>query len=61
MLPTIGLIVAAYAMARLIQIPIENLPPEWDYRWVVLAVISVPAIGFIALASFALVSAGMQN
>lgn len=54
MIPIIGLILAIYSIARLVQIPIENMPSEWDYRWVILAVISAPAILVIAFLSLLL-------
>lgn len=54
MIPIIGLILAIYSIARLVQIPIENMPPEWDGRWVILAVISAPAILVIAFLSLLL-------
>lgn len=45
MIPTIGLIVAAYAIARLIQVPIEAC--GLSYRWGILLLVSFPAIGVI--------------
>lgn len=54
MIPLIGLIIAVYAVARLAQIPIESMH-EWDYRWVYLAIISLPTIICIVGFTFMLV------
>jgi hypothetical protein len=53
MIPTLGFIVATYALARLLQVPIENSRSE--VRWVALLVISIPSmlvISFLALDLF---------
>lgn len=50
MIPTLGLIVAIYAIARLLQVPIEA--STLNNRWIWLLLISVPAliaIGVLAL------------
>lgn len=56
MIPAVGLIVAVYAIARLLQVPIEALPIK--ARWLLLAIISVPAIIAIAYIAASLVLAG---
>jgi hypothetical protein len=59
MIPTIGIMIAVYAVARLLQVPLEQ--SGWPKRWIVLLVISVPAIGAIALLAADLVmNAGSQ-
>jgi hypothetical protein len=51
MIPTIGLMIATYAIARLLQVPMEMFE-KGSARWIVAAVISAGAIiviGFFAL------------
>ena len=47
MIPELSILIAVYAVARLIQVPLEAV--DWKQRWMVLAAVSVPAIGVIAL------------
>jgi hypothetical protein len=59
MIPTIGLIVAIYAITRLVQVPLENTGGKW--RWGVLLLISAPAVIAIALLGWGLIVASMEG
>lgn len=55
MLPLIGLIIAAYAVTRLLQVPIEH--SDSPSRWVILLLISIGGIlGILALAGMLFLS-----
>lgn len=55
MLPLIGLIIAAYSVTRLLQVPIEH--SESKNRWVLLLLISIGGIlGILALAGMLFLS-----
>jgi hypothetical protein len=58
MIPTLGLIVAVYALARLIQVPVEHW--ETKHRWTLL-LISLPAIAIIALLALLLMASGLST
>lgn len=59
MLPLIGLIIAAYAVTRLLQVPIEH--SDSPSRWVILLLISIGGIlGILALAGMLFLS-GMDT
>lgn len=50
MIPLVGLMVATYAIARLVQVPIEAA--SFRQRWLVLALVSAPSIliiGYLAV------------
>ena len=53
MIPNIGLMLAVYAIARLLQVPLEASPLE--RRWIGLLSISIPAILIIAFLALDLV------
>ena len=59
MIPTVGLIVAVYAIARLIQVPLESSDVKRRARW--LFAISAPAVLAIAFLAFALVQSGTSG
>lgn len=55
MLPLIGLIIAAYAVTRLLQVPIEH--SESQSRWIMLLLISIGGIlAILALAGMLFLS-----
>ena len=56
MIPTVGLIVAIYAIARLLQVPIESSAST--SRWVWLLLITLPAIVAIGFLGVSLVVVG---
>jgi hypothetical protein len=53
MIPLVGLIVATYAVARLIQVPVEAAQ-AWKGRMVVLWLVSIPSILVIGALAIAL-------
>ena len=57
MIPTIGLIVVTYAIARLIQVPLECYAPN-SGRWIVTAVVSVLAIVALLALTVTLILSG---
>lgn len=68
MLQIIGLIVAIYAMARIVQIPLEMTARHDDFmgvpfmtRFFVVAGISVLALGFLGLLTLALLFSGSPS
>jgi len=56
MIQLIGLIIAIYAVARLLQVPIEHMTS--DNRRTLLWIIAVPAIGVILLLTAVLLFSG---
>ena len=56
MIPTIGMMVAAYALARLLQVSIEHSAIPKKPIWLLL--ISIPAIGVIGLCALELLVSG---
>lgn len=60
MIPTLGLMLATYAIARLVQVPMEMYAPD-SVRWVFATVVSVLAIGAILVLSFSLVMSGLST
>jgi hypothetical protein len=56
-IPTIGLIVAIYAVARLLQVPIEHRDSDKRYP---LRTISIIAVALIALLSLSLIFSGVD-
>jgi len=59
MIPTIGFIVAAYAIVRLLQVPLENT--KGKYRWIALEILSAGGILVIALLTHDLYTAAVQQ
>lgn len=59
MIPTVGLIVAIYAIARLIQVPIEA--SSSTNRWVWLLLIALPAVAAIGLLGLELLFSGLVS
>jgi hypothetical protein len=58
MIPAIGVLIAVYACARLLQVPLEHSPVRGKHWW--LLVISVPAIGAIAVVTVGLILASVE-
>lgn len=58
MIPTIGLIVAIYAVARLLQVPIEHRDEETKrpHLWA----ITIPAVILIGLLALSLAFSGVE-
>jgi hypothetical protein len=59
MIPTVGLIVAIYAIARLLQVPLESSESKRRGLWLFL--ISAPAILAIGFLAFALLQSGTSG
>jgi hypothetical protein len=59
MIPTLGLIVVTYAVARLIQAPIECFRPG-SARWIVVAIVSVLAIVALGILTVNLILTGTK-
>lgn len=58
MIPILGLIVAIYAVARLLQVPIEA--SHIKYAWIWLLLISVPAILGVTFLAVSLLLSGVD-
>jgi hypothetical protein len=60
MIPTIGVLVAIYAIARLIQAPLALYVPG-SARWIVGAIVSALAIIGIAICAVDLLMTGLRS
>jgi hypothetical protein len=60
MIPTLGVLVAVYAVARLLQVPMEMYAPG-SARWVIALIISALAITAIVILTFTLVLSGVRS
>ncbi len=58
MIPLVGMIVAVYAMARLLQVPVEAVRTDTGPRIAWLWLVSVPALLIIAFLAVTLMFSG---